>query len=305
MSVLHVLLPALHRSGAEQGFVHWLSQSDRLPDVPDPRASVTRKMFRFDGESIPVAALRHHVHGNDAGAGIWMCTDPAYAQSEATGARLMAWPLPDLSDEEARSLATEVAPLFADVGFALAVDTPSAWCVHLGEEAPDVAFTRPVDALGANLLDCLPQGDPGRPWRRLFNEAQIMLHAHPVNAKRIAAGKFPMNALWFWGAGPLPASVESRLALLASRDDVLRGLARLANVACLEPSPEALDATSGPGDVLLDLSQRKSDNPLARWLSCFQRVLRSRHFDAIELVFPGGEHFRVRHAHRLRFWRRG
>ncbi|HJP99282.1 MAG TPA: phosphoglycerate mutase [Rhodanobacteraceae bacterium] len=305
MSVLHVLLPALPRSRAEQVFVCWLRKGRRLPDVPDLRAAVIRGMFRFNGESIPVAALRHHVHGSDAGTGFWMCADPAYVRSEAAGARLMACPVTDLVSDEARAFAVALGPLFGEAGLALAVDTPSAWCVHLGGEAPGVAFTGPGDALGADLLDCLPQGEAGRSWRRLFNEGQIALHAHPANAERIAAGKLPVNALWFWGAGRLPGSVESPLALLASSDDVLRGLARLAGIACAGPAPEALDATRQSGDVLLDLVGQDLSGALARWLPRFRQVLRERRFEAVELLFPGGERFRVRHAHRLRFWRRG
>lgn len=305
MSVLHVLLPALPRSGAGREFVRWLGRGHRLPDVPDLRVAMIRGMFRFHGESIPVAALRHHVHGGDAGTGFWICADPAYVRSEAAGARLMACPITDMDSGEARAFSIALGPLFGGAGLALAVDTPSAWCVHVGGEAPDVAFTSLGDALGAELLDCVPQGEAGRPWRRLFNEGQIALHAHPVNAERVAAGKLPVNALWFWGAGRLPVSVESRLTLLASSDDVLRGLAELAGIACAGPVPGALDATRQSGDVLLDLVGQDLPGAPAGWLPHFQQVLRERRFEAVELLFPGGERFRVTHAHRLRFWRRG
>lgn len=304
MSILHVLLPPLPPAGGGD-VVRWLAQGDRLPDVPDPRVALARESFRFAGETMPVAALRRHANGGDAADGFWICADPAYAQSEATGARLMACPLPDVSAEEARSLATALAPLFEGAGLTLAVDTPAAWCARLGGNTPEIAFARPGDALGANLLDCLPQGEAGRPWRRLFNEVQIALHAHPMNAERIAAGRLPVNAMWFWGAGPLPTTVESQLALLASSDDVLRGLAMLAGVPRAEPSPEALQTGGAAGDVLLDLDGLPRGEDLVEWLACFQRVLRGRRFDAIELRFPGGERFRVRHTHRFRFWRRG
>jgi hypothetical protein len=305
MSTLRVLLPPLPQAGGGSDFARWLAQGDRLSDAPDPRMTLARESFRFAADTMPVAAVRHHGHGGDTGSGTWMCVDPAYVRSEATGARLMAWPLADLSGEEARALSTTLVPLLDEAGLVLTVDTPAAWCAQLRDGAPDVAFTRPDDALGADLLDCLPQGGPGRPWRRLFNEAQVALHAHPVNAERVAAGKLPVNALWFWGAGRLPASVESQLGLLASSDDVLRGLARLSGTACAEPLPEALDASGEAGDVLLDLDVGDAGDVGARWLPRFRQVLSNRRFDAIELRFPGGERFRVRQTHRLRFWRRG
>jgi hypothetical protein len=301
MSVLHVLLPPL-QTGNESGLRGWLARGDRPPDVPDSRDAAVRGLFRFAGAEIPAAALRHHVRADDAGVGSWVCADPAYVRSEATGARLMAWPLGDVSDEEARELTVVLKPLFGDAGVPLMVDTPSAWCLHQAVAAPRVEFAHPAAALGVNLLECLPEGDAGRRWRHLFNEAQVALHAHPVNAARTAAGKLPVNALWFWGAGRLPESVETTLALVASGDDVVRGLAKAARVACVEPSPEAADASTG--DVLLDLDVRGQAGISPRWLAHFQRWLRKRRFDVIEIAFPDGERFRMRHAHRLRFWRR-
>ncbi|HET9818884.1 MAG TPA: phosphoglycerate mutase [Rhodanobacteraceae bacterium] len=302
MSILHVLLPPL-QTGNEPGLQRWLARGDRLLGVPDPRDAAVRGLFRFAGAEIPAAALRHRMHADDAGAGSWVCADPAYVRSEATGARLMAWPLADVSDEEARELAVTLKPLFGDAGAPLTVDTPSAWCLHQAGPTPRVEFAHPAVALGVNLLECLPEGNAGRRWRHLFNEAQVALHAHPVNDARAAAGKLPVNALWFWGAGPLPESVETVLTVVASGDDVIRGLAKAAQVACVDPSPEAADASTG--DVLLDLDVRGQTGVSPGWLAHFQRWLRKRRFDAIEVALAGGERFRVRHAHRLRFWRRG
>jgi hypothetical protein len=262
-----------------------------------------RRLFRFPGETLPVAALRHRVHAGDAARGSWLCADPAYVRGEPTGARLMACPLPDLSGDEAQALAATLGPLFQESGLALAADSPSTWCLQAGEDLTGVVFTRPADALGADLLACLPPGEGGRRWRHLFSEAQIALHAHPVNAARIAGGKLPVNALWFWGAGSLPGAVETGLKVVASSDDAVRGLAKVAGVAVAMPSPEALESTDGDG--LLDLGAGMSLEESRKWLPFFEQTLGRRRFDSVELVFPAGEHFRVRHAHRLRFWRRG
>lgn len=302
MSVLHVLLSPPRPDG-DVALRRWMARGDRLPDLPAGREALVRQLFRFAGETVPVAALRHHAHADDATGGSWLCADPAYVRSEATGARLMGWPLPDISSDEAKELASALMPLFGDAGMPLVVDTPSSWCLRLGDGATDASFTSPRHALGADLLACLPAGEKGRRWRRLFNEAQVALHAHPANAARAAEGREPVNALWFWGAGPLPAAVESGLVTVATRDDVIRGLARLARIAVVEPAPEALETSASGSDALLDL-QTTTVNSID-WLPFFEQALRRNQFDAIELTFPGGERFRVRHAHRLRFWRRG
>ena len=304
MSTLHALLPPLAHARESRAFMHWLAKGDRLPKVGDARTTLLRELFQFAGDSVPAAALRHLCHGDDAATGAWLCADPAWVRSEPTGARLMAWPLTDLSAGEAEALATALRPLFGDAGAPLSVDAPAAWCLHLMHDAPRAAFRAPADALGVDLMECLPEGDAGRAWRRLFNEAQVALHAHPVNAARVAAGKRPVNALWFWGAGALPAAVETGLQTVASVDDVVRGLAKMGGAVRVEPLPDALETTHRPGAALLDLDIRGHAADAVKWLAPFQRWLRKRRFDAIAITFADGERFRIRHAHRLRFWRK-
>lgn len=304
MTTLHALLPPLAHLKASPEFMRWLARGDRLPGTGDARTAVLRKLFHFAGDSVPAAALRHLCHGNDAATGAWLCADPAWVRSEATGARLMAWPLDDVSAGEADALAASLRPLFGDAGVPLSIDTPSAWCLHLPQAAPRAEFRAPADALGVDLVECLPSGDAGRSWRRLFNEAQIVLHAHPVNAARIAAGKRPVNALWFWGTGVLPGAVETALQIVASVDDAVRGLAKMGGAVRVEPLPDALESVRRPGAALLDLDIPGHAEDAAGWLAHFRRWLRERRFDAIAVTFADGERFRIRRAHRLRFWRK-
>ncbi len=279
MSTLHVLMPPIAHADAHPAFHHWLARGDRLADVQNGRVGVLRDHFRFPGAGIPAAALRHHCHAGDAGGGNWLCADPAYVRSEATGARLMACPMGDLSEAEAEALAATLRSLLSETG-ALQADTPAEWCVRLADGIPPAVFTSPDDALGASLIDVLPEGDAARVWRRLFNEAQVALHSHPVNAARAAARKLPANALWFWGAGA-PGAVR------------------------VEPLPVALETADVRGEVLLDLQRLGDRESATEWLTTFERWLRTRRFDTIALSFAGGDCYRMRHAHRLRFWRQG
>ena len=304
MSTLHVLMPPIAHADAHPAFHHWLARGDRLPDIRNGRVAALRDHFSFPGDGMPAAPLRHHCHAGDVGGGNWLCADPAYVRSEATGARLMACPVSDLSDAEAEALATALRPLLAEVG-TLQADTPAEWCVRLANGVQPATFTDPDDALGASLIDVLPEGDAARAWRRLFNEIQVALHAHPVNAARVAARKLPVNALWFWGAGALPDSVDTRLAVVASADDVVRGLAKLAGAVRVEPLPIALETADVRGEALLDLQRLGDRESATEWLTTFERWLRRRRFDGIALTFAGGECYRMRHAHRLRFWRQG
>lgn len=302
MSTLHVLLPRLQAFAGEPEFLRWLARGDHLADSVSARNAVVRELFQFDAGPIPVAALRHHCHADAVAGGIWLCADPAYVRSEATGARLLACPVNDLSTADADELASALQPMFNEASKKLVADTPATWCLRLAQDSSQATFTDPAQALGASLADCLPAGESGRAWRRLFNEAQVLLHAHPVNAQRIAAGKVAVNALWFWGEGALPRSVETVLQCVASTDDALRGLAKMGGAVRLEPLPQALDDADRAGDVLLDLDM--PDGRLADWFAAFRRWLRERRFGAISLVFASGERFRVCRWHGMRFWRR-
>lgn len=304
MSVLHVLAASFERAAAQPDVRRWLARGDRLADAHDVRRTLLREQFRFDGETLPAAALRHACRADAAREGTWLAADPAWVRTEATGARLMAWPLADVAPDEAAALSATLQSLFADSGMALVVDTPAAWCLRVPDGTAGVAFTAPGDALGVAMLECLPSGDAGRAWRKLFTEVQVVLHAHPVNAARLAAGRRPVNALWFWGAGRLPARIGTSLRVVASADDVLNGLATTAGAARVAVSPDAVANAGEAGDALVDLDAPQFTDALATWLPHCARWLRAHRFDAIELTFAGGERFRVRHAHRLRWWRR-
>lgn len=63
----------------------------------------------------------------------------------------------------------------------------------------------------------------------LLRGARAVLAEHPVNQKRLAAGKNPANALWLWGEGGKPAMAPLRLRYgvtgsLISAVDLLKGL---------------------------------------------------------------------------------
>ena len=49
-------------------------------------------------------------------------------------------------------------------------------------------------------------------WQRIATEAQMLLHAHPLNQARAEHGELPINSLWFWGGGraiPLAPTIDA------------------------------------------------------------------------------------------------
>ncbi len=71
----------------------------------------------------------------------------------------------------------------------------------LRKGAASIDAPAPDTLLGQHAEAHLPT-DPD--LRRLFYGAHKLLSAHPLNAKRCADGKLPVNAIWFWGGGSLP-----------------------------------------------------------------------------------------------------
>jgi 2,3-bisphosphoglycerate-independent phosphoglycerate mutase len=65
----------------------------------------------------------------------------------------------------------------------------------------------PHDYTDKVIAPALPQGDGADTLLRLMNESKAVFAEHPVNKKRIAAGKLPATQIWLWGLGKKPALI--------------------------------------------------------------------------------------------------
>lgn len=300
MSTLHVLLPPLARFESLPDVQRRLSRADAL-DAGATSELAASTYFSWPGTNLPVAALmREHLAG-DAGDAVWLCADLAHVQPDMTGARMLACGNLDLQREEAEELARPLRPLFGDSGMRLETTLPSRWHLRLPPGAPVPAFDTPGDVLGDDLIRHLPEGDDARRWRQLFNEAQILLHQHPLNQRRVQQGKMPADSLWLWGGGSLPGWVRSDLRQVHADDLLPVALAKRAGID-VQPL-EAFDAERRvSADTLLDLGRAGSPQACADMLF---GMLRRRRVGALILHFAGGERWRITRGQRWRFWRRG
>lgn len=247
----------------------------------------------------PAAALTRLVDAgeDDARHGAWLRADPAHIRPDINGARLLGTGA-NLGMEQADvdALLPALRPLFGDAGFLLDAPHPARWYLRLPREAKLPAFASPDEALGDDVFDHLPRGDEARRWRALESEVQITLHNHPHNAARLAAGKVPVNALWFWGGGVLADAVSSHAPILFSDDPAVLGAARLGKLQAM-PLAASRDVE---GDALVDLrGQRDARALVERWLLPVADGRRDAVFD-----FADGLGFTLRPQQRWRFWRR-
>ena len=275
-------------------------------NIPGERAQLLRH-FELLPRGWPVAALTRQLDMGDAAFGAWLRADPAYVRPDINGARLMATgEVLQLAPEDVEALLPALRPLFGDMGFPLDAPVPSRWYVRMPREARLPAFAAPDQALGADLFDHLPgseeSGPEARRWRALLSEAQVVLHNHPWNARRLAEGRLPVNSLWFWGAGLLPDHVTSRHRRVQSDDPLLRALATAAGVV---PTPLASPfMPPADGAALFDLRALRNFAWLVGdWLEPALAVLHGGGLDSVRLDFEDGALMVLTRRQRWRFWR--
>jgi hypothetical protein len=249
-----------------------------------------------------VAAITRHLDADGAEQQAWLRADPAWVQADINGGRMLACGELGLTMEEAEAFVASLKTLFGDEGFPILAPTPSRWYLMLPRESKYPVFDPPEDVLGDDLEPHLPPGDIGRRWRRLLNEAQVLLHNHPLNERRIAQGKPPVNSLWFWGGGVLPDFVRTPYASVHGEEVVLRGLCKLAKHSP-KPMPNDYAKLVKGGDVLVDLRDATDLADLAQ--RCILPAAGSlRRRDVLQLDFGDGALFAIRRSQRWRFWRR-
>ncbi len=312
MSGVTFFLPTLTRCRAIRGMPagvleRWIARGDAEPADAAGSEAVWRRAFDWHAAGWPVAALTRQSDVGDAAGAHWLRADPAHVRADMTTARMLACGALGLTASEAEAIARDLKPLFGDAGFLFEAPTPERWYLRAapGSELPDGGD--PDVVLGDDLKLHLPAGAAGKRWRMLFNEAQVILHNHAVNAARARRDAVAVNSLWFWGGGALPASVQATCREVFTDDPALRVLAGIAGarVSMVDTAAFAQALTTPPvDDLLVDLGAVRDAGLEASWLAPTDAALRHGRIERIDLVFASGERVAVRARHRWRFWRR-
>jgi hypothetical protein len=129
---------------------------------------------------------------------------------------------------------------------------PARWYVRL-EKPPDMQTTPPVAARGAAIDEKLPSGPDAVRFHALMNEAQMLLHEHPVNAEREARGEPALNSVWFWGGGVMAFEKARPFSTVVGDDPLARGLALAAGIPVRALPKDADSILAALGDEGLAL----------------------------------------------------
>jgi hypothetical protein len=278
-----------------------LGRADRRDKTEGGRAQL-RRHFSLIPDHWPLASLTRRVDVGDAADAYWLRADPAHVRAGINGATLLACgDGVGLTAEETAALLQPLRPLFGDAGFLIDAPRPGHWYLRLPREAKLPGFTEPSEALGTDVFEHLPEGDTGRRWRNLLSEAEVVLHNHPLNARRASEGRLAVNSLWFWGGGVLPDHTSARRARLQSDDEAARAL------ACGSAAVESLPGKYGhaDGDVLVDLRALRDLAHIDRdWLQPALQDVVSGRLDRLELDLADGHIIEFERRQRWRVWRR-
>jgi hypothetical protein len=227
-----------------------------------------------------------------------------------------------LSREEAEPLVEALNAHFGD-RVSLTAPEPARWCARLDRQFAFNAVS-PLDAAGRDAdLALRIGGEAGKRWVTLLNEAQMLLHAHPVNLAREARGEPTVNSLWLWGVGTAPRVPPSRWQSVCADDPVALGLARLAGArprrlpeqaeAWLETAPPEgrhlllLDALRAPLALGHSAAYCEAIAALERlWFAPLLAALRAGRIGMVTVHVPDctGASFETIRGDLRRFWRR-
>jgi hypothetical protein len=212
------------------------------PECPSLRWLVTHTIARrevttswrawlLEGSTIGADVLARHAAGpclaallgQDATARAWACAEPVHIVAAIDHLRLAAPGRVELDQSETDELAGAIAEQLEGSGFVLADTSEPVWLLRC-PDAFVVDCPEPSEVAGRDLRSFLPTGPDAVRLQSVVNELQMRLHEHPVNERRLEAGRPEANSLWIWGMGAAAPTAQVGLEPLATDDVWLRGL---------------------------------------------------------------------------------
>jgi len=235
--------------------------------------------FALGEGPLPAGALTAAGAGEEIDEQCWARLDPVHLRLMRDRLILLPGAALRITAEEAAALADALNAHFAG-RLALRVAEPARWAARLGD-ALEATAECPLELAGRDVDLCLPGGRDAKRAHQLLNEAQMVLHSHPVNEAREARGEAAINSLWLWGTGRKPAAHETRWHCVVADDPLALGEA---------------------GEVEETLARLERD-----WFAPLLGALRSGRIGMVSCHIPDGPEcvaFETIRGDLRRFWRR-
>jgi len=213
-----------------------------------PGASVERWLagrYKMPGD-LPLAAASLRGDGGEPGEDWWMRADPVHLKFHGDGLILADASRLGLTPEESREFIAALNSHLSGEGTSFVAPRPQRWYVRAAREMRLVT-TPTSEAAARNVQALLPQGEDGARWRRIINEAQMLLHQHPCNEAREQQGRLGVNSIWVWGPGH-DCKVAAAYDGIWADHPVATGLAAASGSAA-RPLPASGEPLLGSGHI--------------------------------------------------------
>jgi len=238
------------------------------------------------------AALCWHGSGGESRTGTWLHAEWVHMAAGMDDVRLSR--IEALDEAAEAELLAAIRPVLSMASFDWLTARQEAlplqhflWC----ERPLDLVTHAPRQGFTTRSYSVMPQGAHGGQLRRIMTELQMVLHPHPLNARRERQGRLPVNALWLWGAGRLePFGGRLAQRVLAQHPYVV-GLAEHLNQACWPVPDRAQDLLAlHEQDVMLVLPEYSLERIESDWLAPLQQGVERGAIGTLDLHL---DHWRV------------
>jgi len=227
---MHIVLPGAlpgpdaarallsHLEKAAPTFVEWLAAGRAQKQATEPAESgcTAFEQWQLEQAGFTPAANQNLSAGLgplwsvnqeiDSQEPVWLAELVHMAPTQSSTALLTSDDL-NITREQSVALFESAHSLFHGTGFELHQDGVVRWRV-IPPPGFDFRSSSPSLVSTASVNDWWPQDAAVRPWRRLFNEVQMLWFESPVNIARQQRGERPVNGLWLFG-GAKPSQLNS------------------------------------------------------------------------------------------------
>ncbi len=261
-------------------------------------------------QELPVGRLLSGLQGQ-----VVCRADPVYLRQGISDLVLVEGSQLSLEPDECRLLETLIDEYVQPVGGRFSWHQGAGYLAL--SDAPPLISTPLSEAAGEGINHRLPAGAGQRWWGRFLNELQMLLFNSEINALRESRRKLPINSLWLWGGGELPASSMSphydgavthdntfAMAMVEASGipgvaDFQTGLAQGCQ-RLLDIYPGLLDAARYDDYAAWRMHLAHFDQ---QYLPTLNAALQRGEIGRLSVI-SGGWRFDIRRFGRYRFWRR-
>ena len=271
-------------------------------------ASLCQQLGLVKQHDWPLAALARLGEGRALEDGAYFLVHPAHFVLQrdhfTLGEALQ------LKPEEAAAILKSLNAHFAQDGFCFEQSANEPyWYLH-SPQSLNVQTRLLAEVQRRDVRGFMPQGVDAMRLQSMMNQAQMLLHEHPVNQAREQAGELMVNSIWIDGGGQLPeltlkntSPQDTSPFRLFAQHAVAKGWGVLASCSCDALPKRLLDLPAENALLLLD-DAAGLDNV---WFEALLQTIKHAHFKTLRCHFDvHGFTFTltVLSKDRWKFWRK-